>query len=446
MTEFHEGPPTQRPAEATVTRAVVWNQTLWTAGYSLTSGAFLVYFGKELGANSFMVALLLVVPETSSTLGLLARWWVRKLGNRKRVWFIFSLGARFVSLGIPLLVFPSLRPEWIDPLVLLAVLLAVSQAFQSVAYLSYISWIADLTPEAHWGRFFSIRNIAKVLVLLVVPVVGGYLRDWWRRDVSAEVAMYAYVVAFGIGITLLLCSMIPLIRLPEVITQEAAPVLKKGHLFERAFRDRSMRFLLIHSWWLSLANGLTQAAFFGYLFGPLGIGLGTLYLLFGVMRLVKLPVSWWTGKLSDERGNKWPLFAGVAVASLGMVFWLLAEPERWWWVFGAYVLWGFFAMANIAGRNLVLKLSPRGDNTVDLGLFRLVGGFLAGISGLLGGLWLDHLRKTGTSWELAGISLGPFQILFLVSLVGRMTSLIWLFPVQESSGSQKNETLHEIRP
>jgi hypothetical protein len=42
---------------------VVWNQTLWTAGYSLTSGGFLTYFGKEPGATGLMIGVLLVVPE-----------------------------------------------------------------------------------------------------------------------------------------------------------------------------------------------------------------------------------------------------------------------------------------------------------------------------------------------------------------------------------------------
>jgi MFS family permease len=348
----------------------------------------------------------------------------------------FSLAARGVSIGIPLLVFPGFRPDFVNPLVLMAVLLAISQALQSVAYLAFLSWIADLAPEEHWGRFFSIRNIAKVSVLLVVPVAGGYLRDWWRREVPAEEAMLAYAVAFAIGLLLLLLSMIPVLRLPDVNSHSELPVTRKRGLFREAFRDRSMRFLLIHNWWLAIANGLTQVAFFGFLFGPLGVGLGTFYLLMSVMRAVKLPVSWFTGKMCDRRGNKWPLFFGLLLAAMAMPFWLIATPDQWWWIFGAYAMWGFFAGANIAGRNLVLTLSPRGDNTVHLGLFRLIGGLLAGASGLLGALWLDSLLKNKQSWELAGWVLNPYQLLFLISFLGRLTALIWILPIREPGRNQ----------
>jgi hypothetical protein len=69
------------PDERSVTRAVVWNQTLWTAGYSLTSGGFLTYFGKELGATGLMIGVLLVVPETAGIFGLLTRWIISLMGS-----------------------------------------------------------------------------------------------------------------------------------------------------------------------------------------------------------------------------------------------------------------------------------------------------------------------------------------------------------------------------
>jgi hypothetical protein len=76
-----------------VTRAVVVNQALWTAGYSLTTGGFLTYFGYELGAKGILIALLLVIPETVGIAGLLTRWIIHCVGNRKTVWLVSSLFA-----------------------------------------------------------------------------------------------------------------------------------------------------------------------------------------------------------------------------------------------------------------------------------------------------------------------------------------------------------------
>lgn len=420
-------------SEPCITTAVAINQALWTAGYSFTSGGFLTYFARELGAAGLVMSFLLIVPETAATFGLAARWIIQKLGSRKRVFFTFSIAARALSLGIPLLAFPTLRPPSIDPLWVMVGLLAVVEILQSIAYLAYLSWLSDLVSDRHWGRFFTIRNIAKLCVLLVVPVAGGYLRDWWRRDVPANVALWAYVAAFAIGTILQLLSLLSMRKIANVAVRAETTALPERRLLRDAFRDHSMRFLLIHNWWLAIANGITQTAFFFYLSGRtnLAVGLGTFYVLSGVMRIVKIPVSAFTGWFTDRRGHKWPMFWGVIIASCAMPFWLLATPEEWWWVFGAYAMWGAFATVNIAGQNLALTISPRSDNAAQLGLFRLIGGLLAGLSGLLGGIWLAALQQDGFAYDIGEYAFGPFQLLFAISWAGRVTAAFWLLPIRE---------------
>jgi Na+/melibiose symporter-like transporter len=419
-----------------VTRAVVWNQALWTAGYSLTTGGFLTYFGYELGATAFLVSVLLIVPETAGIVGLVARWLIQHTGNRKRVWLTCSMAARFISLGIPLLAFPQLRPSGLDPLIAMIVCLAVSQAFQAIAYVAYISWLADLVPEARWGRFFAARNISKLSVLLVVPVAAGFLRDWWRttvrqNDMADETALLAYVVVFSIGIVLLLASMLPLLRLPNVSTRAETIALPEWKIITASFANRSLRFLFLHNWWLAIANGLTQAAFFLYSVRVLGISLATYYVFFCLMQLVKMPVSWATGHICDRFGNKAPLFWGLVIAALALPFWMFATKERWWLLGGAYFFWGAFAAVNIAGRNLVLKLSSPGDNTAQLALFRLGGGLLAGLSGLAGGIWLDQLLKNEFHFNIGSQQFEAYHLLFLLSFIGRITAALWVLPIQE---------------
>jgi len=174
-----------------------------------------------------------------------------------------------------LLAFPHARPPGVDPLWIMVGCLAVSQAAQSVAYMAYLSWMADLVPEHNWGRFFAKRNIARVCLLVIVPVAGGFLRDKWRSEVSAEDALLAYVAAFAIGISLLLLSMLPLLKLPNMTVRSMTSQVPNFRLIGEAWRDRSFRLLLIHNWWLAFAQGLTQAAFFYYRIGPLGISLMT---------------------------------------------------------------------------------------------------------------------------------------------------------------------------
>ena len=406
---------------------------LFTAGNSLVSGGFLLFFAREFGATGVWIAVLSMLPETAGTFGLATRWIVRRFGGRRRaVWIACSLAARGTSLGIPLLALPDVRPDGLSPLLLIAACLVLSHALQAIAYVAYLSWLTDLVPETNWGRLFAKRNIAQTVVLLVLPVASGYLQDA-ARGVSPAAALLVYAATYGIGVLLMIASLLPLLPLPDVPVRPAAPGGSGWPVLRDAWRNRPLRFLLIHNWWLAFANGLTQAAFFSFSAGTLGVGRATYYLLSGAMQLTMIPVSWWAGSACDRSGSRGPLVWGVLVASCGLLFWLAATPERWWLLFGAYVLWGGFAAANIAGRNLLFTLAPRSDNSAHLALFQQIAGLLAGLSGLLGGLWLDALRESGFALHWLGLEFGSFQLLFAVSLVGRLSSLVWLFPVDETA-------------
>lgn len=458
MLESHSPPGTRLDD---VVRRVVVGQLLWTAGSTLTTGGFLLYFAHDLGeetgrdrsAMNLIIAILLVAPEMAGLAGLFGRSLVG-LARRKWVYVLGTLLSRVGTIAIPLLAFPSLRPSGVDPLWLVVGCVAVTEAMQAVAYLAYLSWLSDLFPEAKWGRYFAVRNVAKVAGLMIVATFGGFLRDWWRRGVPVAVvewlrlpceqqwdrgltegeALFAYVVVFGVGIGLMILSVVPMLRLPDLSAATSDPASPTPTTWQRlatAFRDRSMRFLLLHQWWLAAANGLTQSAFFGFLFGTLHLGLGVFYLLFSTMRLVKLPVSLGAGRACDSGRAKSTLVWSLLVATMALPIWFVTTPDTWWLLFLAYALWGLYAGANIAGRNLVLEFAPRHDNVPHLALSRQIGGFVAGISGLLGGFWLDALTKANFTWHFAGRTVGPFHLLFAVSFVGRLTALLWLVPVEE---------------
>ncbi|MCA9115508.1 MAG: MFS transporter [Planctomycetaceae bacterium] len=434
-------PPVAAGFATRVWRAVFLNELLWTAGYALTSSGFLLYFAREFQASSTVIALLLVLPETAGISSVFSRPAAAWLGSRRRLWLWCVLSSRLVLCGIPLAAWLPGSTAGISPLLLIAVCLGLASLVNAIGYIAFVSWISDLVPDDHWGRFFALRNIVRLLVLLTVPIAGGFLRDWWKRQelagvLPAETVLLLYAAVFIAGIALMLLSVLPMWRIPETAAsvphEEPAEVtVWSRSQMAAAFRERSMRFLLLHAWWLSAANGLTQAAFFGWLFGSLKVGLGLFYILQAVRQVVSIPVSRFAGYWSDNHGDRNLLAISLLVASCAMPCWLLSGADSPHWVFPAYALWGAFAAANIAGRNLLLRLAPRSDNTIPLTLFRQVSGLIAGLSGFAGGMWLDHLRTTEFSWQLGSYTVGPFQLLFLLSWAGRVTAVLWLLPVRE---------------
>lgn len=431
-----ENPEHHPSARAAVLRAVAWNQVLWTAGYSLTTGGFLLYFAKELGAKDVWIAVLLVLPESAGVCGLLTRTAIRTFEARKRLYVAATLFARLVALPVPLLAF---APTDSQPLWFLAGCVVATHGVGSIAYVAYLSWLSDLMPERAWGRLFARREIAKVAVLLIVPVAAGYLRDVWSEH--EHLIRIGYMATFLGGQALLVGSVLPMLRLPG--RTAATPVLARTEWQQvrSALASRPTRFLLLHNWSLAFANGLTQSAFFLYSasFGPLGLGLGTYNLMNGLMRAVQIPVSVRAGRVCDRSGSLAPRVWGVFIGSTGVVFWLLAVRETWWLLFGAYLLWGAYAAANVAGDKLMVLHAPRSDNSTHIALFAQVGGVMTGLAGLVGGLWLDALKADGFGVALPlpwpGYRFEGYQLIFVVSLLGRYGSLCWLSPLRGDAHS-----------
>ncbi len=414
-----------------LTRLVVINQLLWSAGYSLTSGGFLLYFAKGLGADDWSIRILIVMPELLGLSGLLSRKLLQHFGSSKRLFMTFSLLARVTMLAVPLYGFRLFRGEADVTFASMIAVLAISYILQEIAFVVYISWISELAPKNNWGRFFAWRNVAKLLPLLIIAVPAGFLRDWWRRAGPPEEALLAYEVAFSLGIFLLILSLWPMLKLPDVKLPPIADAIPNRRRIREAWKDPSTRYLLLYAWSLAFANGLTQQALFSLVYSYLGLQLGMFYALKSLMNVAKLPVSWYTGHHCDRSGNLRPLVVGLLIATSGLVFWLFATKEQWWWVVPSYICWGFYAMANIAGRNLALGLAPDEDRAAHFALFRQVSGLIAGLSGLLGGWWLGQMFQAGVEWSLLGRSLGAAHVVIVVSLFARYASMLWLIPVRE---------------
>jgi MFS family permease len=208
-------------------------------------------------------------------------------------------------------------------------------------------------------------------------------------------------------------------------------------MLRAALADRSYRLFLAHGWWLACAQGLSQAALYKYQVDVLHLPISTYYALTSLMLGLQLPLALVAGRLSDRYGDRRPLIVALFAISPALLFWMAATPETWWLLFAAYGLWGLFGIVNLCQQNLALRLAPASDNTLHFALFRQIGGLLAGLAGLCGGLWLDSLLRESASVQVAGWMLGPFQIVFAASLLGRATAPLWLLGVRGKAESGK---------
>jgi len=406
-------------------RAIAINAALWTAGNALTTGGFLNYFAADLGARGFSLAILMATPELVGLSGMASRSLWRWNGDRRRVWLITTLIARFITFLIPCvgLFRQSFSPATV-PWVLIGVLV-VAQAAQGIATTLYFSWLADLVPSPDWGRLFARRNIAALSIQLVLPILAAWFRDDAKKRFDPATLWWVYAVVFSVGALLLLASIWPMLTLPH---PQAAPQERSRFHFGALLsllQNRNVRWLLAHSWCLALANGVTQAVFFQYQIRVVKLGLTGYYVMASCMVLLQIVTSAWAGRCRTAADHRRVLFQSTFITSLALGFWCLADAASWWWLFGAFCCWGAFGAVNVAGPNLMLCQAPPGDNAHHLALFRQVAGVVAGISGILGGWWLDHLLAT-----FANTSVSAFHLIFVVSWIGRALAAFFVLGVR----------------
>ncbi|MBL4884790.1 MAG: MFS transporter [Planctomycetaceae bacterium] len=429
-----------------LSRSVVFNQTLFTAGYSLTSGGFLVFFAADLGASTKAITWILTLPELVGMLAVLTPCILCWVKNKKQLFLGCSVLSRIASLLIPLAV---LLPGSQTQFHLLVSAIVLTGILQAIGYTAYLSWLTDLAPEKSWGRFFARRNMAKVAVLVLVPFGGALLRDWFKNDIHLEQwRLFGYVIVFGVGNLLQLTSLIPLLKWPAIPNWKTAAIsdnqLDANPVVASEDKPhqgslRSLIFVLLFSWWLAFFQGLTQTAFFLHSYRTLHVSMTTYYLLVGSMYLLQLLLSWWAGTNADRKGYRNMLFTSTLIVSLSMICWAATINGNWLWLWGAYLLWGGFGVVNLSLQNLLFTVATKGKNTLAIALSRNGAGLIAGLTGLAGGYWLEQMLSNNEFVRLPWGEMNPFLFLFLLSFAGRFLAPVWLLGIKENQTPQTGD-------
>lgn len=407
-----------------ITRLMLVNQMLFTAGWSLTTGGFFNYFGQELGAKGFETALLAATPETVGVLALGSRCFAWRREAIARLCLITSVLARLVMLGVPLLAWPAFRERvGAGPLTLWAIL-AVGSLFQAVGSVAYHTWLADLIPREEWGRRFFWRYAVHCLIQLAVPMLGAWWRESWKTNLSPAQSTMAYVGVFVLGNALLLAALAPLWWLPRT-GPVPTPWPPPWTAFATSLQLVPSRWLLAHAWVLAAANGLTQAVLIRLMFRELHLSLTMFYVCQSAMYLGQMLFAAGTTLEMSWQWQRRTLFCGALFASFAMPYLLGATPDSAVQsMFFAYCFWSGFGAVNLAGQHMMLWHQPH-DASAAYAWLRQVAGLIAGLTGLLGGWCLDQLQSAPwqTSWPyLAENPLRAYHVLIGISWVGRLAA------------------------
>jgi MFS family permease len=408
-------------------RALYTNAAIWGFGNGLVSSSLVVYLAGHYGARGFAISLILAAPRLIGVLRLAAPVLMEWVGNRQR----FAVHTFLASAAALVLLLVLSTPGLLPVSAALTAVVACWTLYHFFEFLGTIalwSWIGDLLPRRVRGRFVGKRGGLMNAGQVIGMILGAACTALWQRH-SPERIWLAYAVCVGAGAVLFAAATWPLMRIPNLVLakppatadlRQAAP--RWGEIL-LPFRDRAFRRYLLYGGWFSFANGLPGTSQFMFQMRVLEIGYGTRLAMDGTSQGVQSFLMPWIGSVIDRRGNVPVLVASQLLVALSMAFFIVATPEYWWLVGGAYLLWIAYAGINVALPNLMLTLTRQESYAAYAAAWFAWTQLVYALSTLAGGLlfeWASTERSLHAA-DFGGID--HFAALFVLGLVLRMIAV-----------------------
>jgi len=414
----------------TIMRKHIVTGAMGTVYVFLLAGMYLVAFGNHIGMDYWRWGVLSGVTSFTLVLQLVSALLVRRLANRKPLWFAAAMAARLLRGAAIVAAFLLVDVSTSASSGAFILLLILSSCFDAIAAPPWLSWLAALIPRDQHGAFMGRRSawIAVANASVLVPI--GWAVDRFGQH-GAAVAPLLAVFAFGLVVGVLDLVIHRTIPEPPMVPTQPRPFREA---LMTALKDAEFRP------WLQF-NGIWT---FGMNFGG---ALATIYFvedlgirhnfLGGALVLILVPVAATAlsarrlGRAVDRYGVRRMLLYGHWLWAVLPLFWVFATPANalWMLALGAFVGGVGSEGALLAANKLILRLRPAEDVPMYAAVSTCIGSLAGGLGSLTGGLVLHALRDA--TWSVAGLTVGGFHVLFLASFVLRSTSIVLIRRIPE---------------
>ncbi len=238
--------------------------------------------------------------------------------------------------------------------------------------------VAELTPQAHRGAAYGLRQALDSVGALIGPLLAVVLMAWFANDIRS--AMWVAVLPAFLTVALLLAF----VREPERAPAQAAA----GQALSWADAKRLPR----RYWLIVLLGAVFTLARFSEAFlllrgQDVGLEIGWVPLVMIVMNLFYAGAAYPAGAAADRIGARTLLLWGLALLiAADAVLALAATP---WLVFAGAALWGLhMALTQGLLSKLVADSAPEFLLGTAFGIFNLASGVALLLASVIAGsLW-----------------------------------------------------------
>jgi HEAT repeat protein/Na+/melibiose symporter-like transporter len=422
-----------------------------TVAMTLVGGVFITGFALWLGANYFWIGLLSALPALCFLVNFPGAVWADRYASRK----MFSLRAAFVErlwfiLIIPIALFATHQPHPVSfsaPMLLLVIVLTLSALSGAMGTSAWLEWLTDLVPEDMRGRYFGSRNAISSVVSTALSLPAAWFLDYSiKSHFLSERA--AFTILFTIGVICAWGMFFAMRKRPEqprTLPVDTPNLRQSVDKLLAPFADEQFRRLTINNAVMAMAGGIIGPFVTVYMLQNLKLTYFDINLVGTVTGISSILTMTTWGYLADKYGYKPIIIISSVLVVIPPLLWMLALPGSPY-----LVTMSLLALINIiAGTawaalslnqfNMVIAISKEEERTMYFAAYTTVMGVTAFAAPLLGGMMMTALSQ---------LDLNPvqrFQLMFLLSAVGRAFSLVWLRGVHEERASSASYVLSQIK-
>jgi HEAT repeat protein len=294
------------------------------------------------------------------------------------------------------------------------------------------AWQIEYIPRSIWGKYSAVNNTFMSLAGVIAVSIAGYIVSLWTN-------LTGYMLLFGIALLFGVMAVWSASHIPggAPLRSESKPKpdQKKERLLS-SLSDRRFKNFIIGASLISLAT-VPLAAFVPlFMRDAVGINVGQVVLLQTGALVGGLISGYLWGWAADRYGSRPVMILGVGFITFLPLLWIIM-PRASTWSFlialGISFLRG--AMINSwtigSARMLYAFVIPPERKVTYLAVYTAWMGIIAGMSQMAGG-WLLDLTE-GIDLQLGGFQLDSYILLFILSMILGLISLLFLRQVKADS-------------
>lgn len=409
-------------------RLMLVEQGLVAAMMASVTGLFLTGLVVELGGQIQHVAWIQSAMLIGGFFQVATNSILIRVGSRKRFCLLALATVRLLRTGIAAL--PFLVTLGIDRSLLLkplGMLMLLSGVFGMSAEVVRQSWIADLVPASLRGRFFGRRLQISGGVTMVTTLAYAWFIDAWRSFGHDALGAFQIIIGFGAGVGF--ASLWYIWKIPEPPPHGKTSRTRFLTSLALPFRQQQYRWFIVLRSSFSFSAGLCGGFFHFFMLHYLGMS----YILIGatdfLSQLIGLVAAPYWGRLADQWGTKRMLTIALVAKAIFPFLWLVMLPQWWYLVFAVVLMRVFNTAQEIGFLNLGLQLAPRENRAAYIAMERGLNNLVRAGAPALAGILAVAIGES--VWKAGAIPFTALHLLFLLSGIARLASLVFLRKISE---------------